>query len=329
MPSPGEPEATDSVRATLAQALGTHYRVERLLGRGGMGAVYLAHEAGLDRDVAIKVLPPERTATAATLERFRREARTAARLSHPHIVPLHAFGEQGDTAYYVMGYVRGESLAARLHREGPLPEVEVRRITIALAEALQHAHEQGVVHRDVKPDNVLLEEGSGRPLLTDFGIARGEFVGDHLTGTGSILGTPDFMSPEQAAGRPDVDARSDVYSLGVTAYAMLSGRLPFEARTPGEALARRLTEDPSPLRPLVPQASETVAISRGFAGSEPKLIAVLDKQSVNSTIGLIFLNSGNPVLDAAARKWASRTGRTIETKEQGNALQPRWGAGRR
>jgi predicted Ser/Thr protein kinase len=254
-----DPEVQDRVRETLARALGTHFRVVRLLGRGGMGAVYLAHETGLDREVAIKVLPPERASTEADRERFRREARTAARLSHPNIVPLHAFGEHEDTAYYVMGYVRGESLATRLRREGPLPEDEARRILVAVADALQYAHTQGVVHRDVKPDNVLLEEGTGRPLLTDFGIARAEHPGGTLTVTGAIVGTPDFMSPEQAAGRPEVGPASDVYSLGVTAYALLSGRLPFEVATPGEALARRLVEDPTPLRSAVPQLPEPTA----------------------------------------------------------------------
>jgi predicted Ser/Thr protein kinase len=259
--------APDRVRETLARALGTHYRVERLLGRGGMGAVYLAHETGLDREVAIKALPPERASTEEHRERFRREARTAARLSHPNIVPLHAFGEHEDTAYYVMGYVRGESLAARLRREGPLPEDEARRVLVAVAEALHYAHSQGVVHRDVKPDNVLLEEGTGRPLLTDFGIARAEHPGGTLTVTGAIVGTPDFMSPEQAAGRSDVGPASDVYSLGVMAYALLSGRLPFEAATPGEALARRLVDDPKPLQSVASQLSEpvTAAVMRCLA----------------------------------------------------------------
>jgi hypothetical protein len=249
-PVPAAQPETDLMREALAKALGTHYRVLRLLGRGGMGAVYLAHEDGLDRDVAIKVLPPERASSPETRERFRREARTAARLTHPNVVPLHTFGEADGMLYYVMGYVRGESLAGRLQRAGRLLEPEARRLLADVAGALDYAHQQGVVHRDIKPDNILLEEGSGRPLLTDFGIAKAVAGGESLTSTGSIIGTPSYMSPEQASGRGEVDARSDLYSLGVMAYAMLSGRLPFEGKTPADVIVQHMTR---PAEPLVVQ----------------------------------------------------------------------------
>lgn len=249
----------DRLRRLLEAALGTHLRVLRELGRGGMGAVYLAEETGLDRLVAIKVLPPERAESHLHRERFRREARTAARLSHPNVVPLHSFGEHEGMLYYVMGYVEGESLAQRLQREGRLPEPEACRILGAVADALQYAHEQGVVHRDVKPHNILLEARSGRPMLTDFGIAKLASEGTALTSTGMLVGTPDYMSPEQAAGRPDIGPSSDVYSLGVVGYAMLAGRLPFEGRTPAEAITRRLTSAAAPLAAQVPPVSAALA----------------------------------------------------------------------
>jgi predicted Ser/Thr protein kinase len=236
----------DILRRLLEQALGTHYHVVRELGRGGMGTVYLAHESGLDRDVAIKVLPPDKAQSDLYRERFRREARTAARLSHPNIVPLHAFGEHEGMLYYVMGYVEGESLADRLSREGRLAEPESRRILAAVADALHYAHQQGVLHRDVKPQNILLEKGSGRPMLTDFGISKITAEGTALTSTGIVVGTPDYMSPEQASGSPDLGPRSDLYSLGVVGYAMLSGQLPFAGRTPGEVLVKRLTGEAPP-----------------------------------------------------------------------------------
>jgi predicted Ser/Thr protein kinase len=241
-----EAPPADPLRKLLEQALGTHYRVERELGRGGMGTVYLAHESGLDRHVAIKVLPPDRAQSELYRERFRREARTAARLSHPNIVPLHAFGEHEGMLYYVMGYVDGESLAERLAREGRLAEPESRRILASVADALHYAHEQGVLHRDVKPQNILIEKGSGRPMLTDFGISKITAEGTALTSTGVVVGTPDYMSPEQASGSPDLGPRSDLYSLGVVGYAMLSGTLPFQGRTPGEVLVKRLTSQAPP-----------------------------------------------------------------------------------
>lgn len=241
----------------LAAALGGRYRVLRLLGRGGMGAVHLAREAALDRLVAIKTLPPDAAANPEARERFRREARTAARLAHPGIVPLFAYGEAGDTPYYVMGYVQGESLAARLARETQFPPDEVRELLAALADALDYAHRQGVVHRDVKPDNVLLNDETGRPLLADFGIAKAG--GLTLTGTGAIVGTPHYMSPEQAAGRSGLDGRSDIYALGVMGFRMLSGKIPFDAGSVEQVLARRLTQDPPPLRSLAPQVPDDLA----------------------------------------------------------------------
>jgi len=243
----GDP--SDGLRTALEAALGFQYRIERLLGRGGMGAVYLAHELALDRDVAIKVLPPERGEGEDGRARFRREARTAARLSHPYIVPLLTFGEVNALAYFVMGYVRGESLAARMQREGRMAPEVVARVLSEVADALDYAHRQGFVHRDIKPDNILIDEDSGRAMLTDFGIARGR-GGQNLTSTGMVVGTPRYMSPEQAGGTSDVDGRSDLYSLGLIGYEMLSGAPAFEGRTPAELLMQRLSRTPPPLHAL-------------------------------------------------------------------------------
>jgi hypothetical protein len=248
----------DPIRAALETQLRGQYRVIRLLGRGGMGAVYLAKDLTLEREVAVKVV---RTASHdhETYDRFRREAKTAARLSHPNIVPLHSFGEVEGMPYFVMGYVRGESLAARLQRDGKMSEEEGLRLVAEIADALDHAHRQGVVHRDIKPDNVLIEDESGRAMLTDFGVAKALGRGETMTLSGGVLGTPQYMSPEQAAGQGDLDGRSDIYSLGVMAYAILSGRLPFEGTTAADVLTRHLTQEPPSLRSLNANLSHSTA----------------------------------------------------------------------
>jgi serine/threonine-protein kinase len=250
-----------------------------------MGAVYLARDLTLDREVAIKVIKTEAD-TEEVYDRFRREARTAAALSHPNIVPLHAFGEVEGMPYFVMGYVRGESLATRLRRDGRLPEDEARRILAEVADALDHAHRQGVVHRDVKPDNVLLDDESGRASLTDFGVAKAVGRGDTLTRAGSVIGTPLYMSPEQAAGRADIDGRADLYALGVMGYAMLAGRLPFEGSTQAEVLTKHLTQDPPPLRSLTGSVSDPTvqAIERCLAKDPARRFA--DARSLKLALGV-------------------------------------------
>ena len=237
----------DPLRDALDKAIGFQYRIERLLGRGGMGAVYLAHELALERDVAIKVLPPEQASAPELRERFRREARTAARLTHPNIVPLHTFGEVSGLMYFVMGYIAGESLGARLKRQGAFDPESARTLLASVCDALDYAHKQGVVHRDIKPDNILIEASSGAPLLNDFGIAKATFADAQLTTDGQLMGTPHYMSPEQAMGKSDVGPQSDLYSLGVVAYEMVSARRPFEATTGMEAVTQRLTHEPRPL----------------------------------------------------------------------------------
>ena len=256
--APGDP-----LRDALEKAIGFQYRIERLLGRGGMGAVYLAHELALDRDVAIKVLPPEQAGAPQLRERFRREARTAARLNHPNIVPLYTFGEVDGLVYFVMGYVAGESLASRLRREGPLVSDVARTLLAEMADALSYAHRHGVVHRDIKPDNILIDADSGSPRLTDFGIAKATVSDAQLTTAGQLMGTPAYMSPEQALGRIDIDARSDLYSLGIVGYEMVSGRLPFDAETPMDALTQRLTQEPRPLRAVAPNVAENLIVAIG------------------------------------------------------------------
>lgn len=227
----------------LQEALAGKYSLEAELGRGGMGIVYLAQEVRLDRPVALKVLPQEFSQNADLRERFLSEARTAARLSHPNIIPIFAVDEVGEFVYFAMAYIAGETLGERVRTRGPLPPSEAARVLKEVGWALEYAHSQGIVHRDVKPDNILLEEGTGRALVADFGIA-GLLEGAAATGVGEIIGTAEFMSPEQARGE-GVDARSDTYSMGVVGFYALSGTLPFHDESAAEVL-RQHREDPAP-----------------------------------------------------------------------------------
>ena len=227
----------------LQAALAGEYSLQRELGRGGMGVVFLARDVQLDRDVAIKVLPVHLARTPAARERFVREARTAAGLSHPHIVPIHRVGEADGFVFFVMSYVEGETLGERLRARGPLPPAEATRVLREVAWALAYAHGRGIVHRDVKPDNILLEAGTGRALVTDFGIAHGDRDPGVITDPGKIMGTVHFMSPEQAAGE-ELDGRSDIYALGVVGYLAVSGRLPFESKNLPSLLVSQASEQP-------------------------------------------------------------------------------------
>jgi len=258
----------------LQAALAGEYSLQRELGRGGMGVVYLARDVQLDRDVAIKVLPTHLARDLEARDRFLREARMAAGLSHPHIVPIHRVSEAtGPSApgapvgshfvFFVMSYVEGETLGERLRTRGPLPAADATRVMREVAWALAYAHGRGIVHRDVKPDNILLEAGTGRALVTDFGIARGGANAASVTDPGKIMGTAHFMSPEQAAGET-VDGRSDIYALGVVGYLAVSGRLPFEASNLPALLVRQATE---------PAAS----VMRVAPGLPPALGAAIDR----------------------------------------------------
>ena len=238
------PSAIDATFVAFQEALAGRYSLERELGRGGMGVVYLAREVRLERPVAIKLLPPDLAAHPTLRERFLREARTAARLSHPYIVPIHSVDEVAGFVYYVMAYVDGETLSQRVQARGPLPAHDVTRILREVAWALAYAHAQGVIHRDIKPANVLLEHGTHRTMVLDFGIARlANATGE--TEVGQVLGTPEYMSPEQACGE-SLDGRSDLYSLGVVGYYAVTGTLPFTGSAQ-EVLAQQVTKAPPPI----------------------------------------------------------------------------------
>jgi serine/threonine-protein kinase len=238
--------------------LGDNYQVVRELGKGAMGIVFLARDIALHRLVAIKVLKQDLSSSEDHRERFRREARMTARLSHPNIVPVHTFVEAGDFVCIVMKYVHGESLAARLRRDGAMNSAETRRVLAELATALDYAHREGVVHRDLKAENILLERGSGRAMLTDFGVALLRSLDTGRPETGSY-GTPHYMSPEQAAGDSDLDGRSDLYSLGVLGYYMTTGRLPFHALTFEALAAKQITEAHVPVKEAAPRVDQDVA----------------------------------------------------------------------
>ncbi len=247
---------TDEPPAGLAEALRDRYVLERELGRGGMATVYAAHDVKHGRRVALKVLHPELAASLGP-ERFEREIRLAAQLQHPHILPVHDSGEAAGRLYYVMPLVEGESLRQRLARDHELPVAEVVRILEEVVEALAYAHAHGVVHRDVKPDNIML---SGRhALITDLGVAKAvsaaESGGEALTSTGVALGTPRYMAPEQVAADPHADHRADLYAVGVMAYEMLTGAQPFQGASPQAVFAAQISHQPAPpeaLRPGIP-----------------------------------------------------------------------------
>ncbi len=241
----------------LQEALAGTYSLEAEIGRGGMGIVYLAQDVRLDRPVALKVLPQHLSSKRDLRERFLREARTAAKLSHPNIVPIFAVDEVGQFVYFVMGYVAGETLGHRVRTRGPLPPSDGARLLKELGWALAYAHSQGVIHRDVKPDNILLEEDTGRALVADFGIA-GLLAGADATGVGEIIGTAEFMSPEQARGQ-GVDARSDTYSMGVVGFYALSGTLPFHDERVAEVLRQRREDPPAPLKTVAPHVPSRLA----------------------------------------------------------------------
>ncbi len=247
------PGPTDPIMRELERAIAGRYALERELGRGGMGAVYLARDLRLDRPVAIKVLPPELAVRPELRERFLRETRTAASFSHPHIVSVHSVEESPGLLFFVMSYIEGETLSQRVKRQGPLPVPEALRLLQEVAWALSYAHGRGVVHRDIKPDNVLLEKSTGRALVMDFGIAR-SVAASGLTQMGEAVGTPHFMSPEQAAGDA-VDGRSDLYSLGVVGYYAVTGRLPFDGDSAQAIMVAHISQPAAPVaryRPDLP-----------------------------------------------------------------------------
>ena len=255
-----------ALAARVAGALGPHYRVDEVIGRGGFAIVFRVRDLRLDRDVAAKTLHPELAAHRELADRFRQEVLTAARLNHPNIVPIYFVSDE-PAATYVMPLIEGETLAARLRREGQLPMAVALGILRDVAGALDYAHDAGIIHRDVKPDNVVIESRTGRSLLMDFGIAKALAGDTVVTASGVVVGTPHYMSPEQIAGEGPVERRSDVYSLGVMTYEMLAGGPPFEGATAAAVFALHAAERAPALRDRRPDVKEAVAavIDRALA----------------------------------------------------------------
>ncbi len=284
---------TDDLRAHLQSSFGSTYTIERELPAGGMSRVFVAEERALGRRVVIKVLPPE-LAFAVSIERFKREIALAARLQHAHIVPLHAAGEIDGLPYFTMPFVAGDSLRVRLAGKGELPVNEAVRMLREIASALLYAHEQGLVHRDIKPDNILLSGGA--TMVTDFGVAKAVFAATSpesgaLTSLGVALGTPAYMAPEQATADPTIDHRADLYAFGALAYEVLTGQPPFVGRSPQGLLSAQISELPEPVlkrRPGIPLALATLIMRclekrpADRPQSAAEIVAILDSISTSS-----------------------------------------------
>lgn len=295
---------------SLQQLLSGQYVLERELGRGGMGVVFLAKEVRLDRLVAVKVLPPELGLNPELRERFLREARTAAQLSHPNIVPIFRADEIGGYAFFTMAFVDGESLADRVRARGSLPPADAVRVLREAAWALAYAHARGVVHRDVKPENIMIERGSNRAVVTDFGIARDQLASS-LTQEGFVLGSAHYMSPEQAAG-DKLDGRSDLYSLGVVGFEVLSGRRPFDAEGAASVMAQQVTRPAPSILSLVPN------LPRALAGVIDRCLA--KNPDDRYPTGEALADALQAALDAAPVAIRGDSGQEFVATEQAHAI---------
>lgn len=269
------PDPTDELRERLSRALAGRYEITKLLGRGGMALVFLAQDLALERQVAIKVLPPDVTQDAKLIPRFQQEAKTAAKLDHPNIIPIYRVESEAGLNYFVMKYVTGHSLEQMLDK-GPLPVDLARRVLREAAMALGHAHKRGIVHRDVKPANIMLES-DGRVVLTDFGISKALEGGSSLTGTGAIIGTPHYMAPEQAKGL-EVDGRADQYSLGVVGHQILTGKQPFEGSS-HSILYKHVFEAPPRIFEVRPDAPADLcaALDRALSKEPEKRFTTMEE----------------------------------------------------
>ena len=282
--------------ARIRSALAGQFRIDRELGRGGMGIVYLAHDLRLDRAVAIKLLPEQLGRVPELRDRFIREARTAAQLSHPNIVPIFRADEADGIAWFVMGFIAGETLAEHVAARGPIPPAEAVRYLTDAAWALAYAHARGIVHRDIKPENIIVEHGSGRAMVTDFGIARREHDA-RLTQDGHVLGSVHFMSPEQVLGEA-LDGRSDLYALGAVGYYILSGRLPFHDLPASAVLVAHTSRPAPPLRTVSPAVP-------------PALAAVIDRCLAKDAAARF--ESGEALAEGLAQALAARDADSVVT----------------
>jgi len=305
---------TDELGTHVAQVLSANYELETEVGRGGMGIVYCARDKRLKREIAIKVLPPELSFRADIRQRFLREAETAAQLNHPNIVPIYTVEERDNLVYFVMAYIKGDNLGQRLQQHGPIAPVEVRRILREVADALSYAHNRNVIHRDIKPDNIIIDDETGRAMVTDFGIARAltDSGDSRLTATGMAIGTPAYMSPEQSAGDSAIDGRSDLYSLGVVGYQMLCGQPPFVANNTPSMLVKHLSEKPIPVDERWPDLPQD--LSRA-------VMMCLEKDPAdrfpNAAAFALALEGGSmPTLATRASAAASTAGARASTRER-------------
>ncbi|MDB4914197.1 MAG: protein kinase [Gemmatimonadetes bacterium] len=295
---------SDELLRYVTSVIGPDYRIDAELGRGGMAVVYRGTDVAMNRPVAIKVLPPDVAFNATVRERFIREARLAAALNHPGVVPVYSAAVTKDLAWFAMRLLDGESLGQRIERSPQMPIDDVRAILAHVADALHFAHLSGVVHRDVKPDNIMIEWGTNQPILTDFGIARAQLGDPSLTKPGEAMGTPAYMSPEQAAGN-EADARSDVYALGVVGYRMLTGLLPFTATSIPAMLLKQATAPARPVRatrPDVPEWLETViatAMEKEPARRYQTAAALRDAIGDISSIRMARVPRPSPVVEPA------------------------------
>src|SRR5256712_5732280 len=311
------------LQGRLQSALGDAYHIERELGGGGMSRLFLATEASLHRQVVIQLLPPE-FASEVSATRFRQEIEVAAHLQHTNILPVLTAGAKDDLLFYVMPFVSGESLRHRLTREGRLPLPDAMRILHEIADALAHAHAEGVIHRDIKPETILLL--GSHAVLTDFGVARAlaeSRSGGRLTDTGLALGTPGYMSPEQAAGERHIDARADLYALAVVGYEMLAGFPPFAGPTAQAAIAAPLTATPKPLTDARPDTPPQVAHAIARAPAEDPNAPLPTAAEFRDAIGAAHPGAARPPISQRVRGAAAVTGAIVLAAVAVLALRPR------